>query len=90
MPDFVKYKISVHSRNGFTDVLKALFARGFVFSANSRYKTIEDVQGYWGPDIWWNYVVIGTDPECSRVLNGQTYADNYISITLSDFLKLNY
>jgi hypothetical protein len=90
MPDFVQYRISTNSCSHFNEVLKKLFAAGFVFTVR-RIRTIEAMNGYYGKDQWWRYIVIGTDHECSRVLRGVSFCDRTMKlITIDNFLKLNY
>ena len=64
---------------------------GFVFTV-SRIRTIEAMNEYYGKNQWWRYnIVIGTDHECSRVLQGFSFCDRTMKlITIDNFLKLNY
>ena len=74
--------------------LDALFNRGYVFLNRERLRSLKEVTSRWRDFAGWDWIIIGSDPECRAVVtvssSGYDYDINmeYQRITLGEFLKL--
>jgi len=73
-------------------VLSLLFATGYVFNAEFRFRTIKDFINQYGDNhnyVDWNYITFPKESGCNVVVDARWLAPTpFKKITVEDFLKL--
>ena len=85
-----QYQIHTPTEEKFKDTINILLKHGFVFS-NLRLKSFEGKNGVTYNFGVYDYISLGTDRECSKVLHGNSSRrpDRKL-ITIEEALKLDY